>query len=99
MRARDKHFSLVWYTAISINVVGLKLKAWPNEDDSTLMRVPTLDLVWPETLLHSHRLSYALIHFERAQFFMRVDESFLSFVVTLYGLSSTLVLVWPELKA
>ncbi len=39
------------------------------------MRVQTLTLVWHGTLMHSYRLSRALINFERAQIFMRVDES------------------------
>ena len=48
------------------------------------MRVQTLALVWPETLMRSHRLSRTLIDFERAQIFhesqlMRV----LKFEVTL----------------
>ena len=61
------------------------------------MRVQTLALVWPETLMHSRRLSCALIDLKRAQIFTRVDENFHSFVVTLDGLLTTLVLIWPEL--
>ena len=37
-----------------------------------LMRVQTLALVWPETLMHFRRLVCALIDFEPAQFFLRV---------------------------
>ena len=33
------------------------------------MRVETLAPVWPETLMRSHRLSCALVDFERAQIF------------------------------
>ena len=53
---------------------------------------------WPETLVYSHRLLCTLVDLERVHvFFMSVDESFLSFVVTLDGLSTTFVIVWPEL--
>ena len=44
------------------------------------MRVQTLALVWPETLMHSHALSLTL---NVLKFSMRVDDSFLSFVVNL----------------
>ena len=33
------------------------------------MRVQAIALVWSETLMHSHRLSCALIDFERAQIY------------------------------
>ena len=51
---------------------------------SRLLRVQTLALVWPETLIHSHRLSYAAIEFEPAQFVLESRGRL------------SLVLVWPE---
>ena len=58
------------------------------------MRVQTLALVWHGTLVDSRALSSTL---NLLKFLMRADESFLSFLVTLDVLLTTLVLVWPEL--
>ncbi len=71
------------------NLMGIK--PGPNEDESwwefkrgwELMRVQTLTLVWHGTLMHSHRLSCALIDFERVHIFHESRWEF--------------SLVWPEL--
>ncbi len=43
------------------------------------MRVRTLALVWPETLMHFYQLSCALVDFERTQIFDECRWCFLSF--------------------
>ena len=55
---------------------------------------PSCGLELSCSLIDSYALSSSL---NVLKIFMRVDESFLSFVVTLDVLSSTLVLVWAEL--
>ena len=56
------------------------VKPGPNESESCreLMKVETLDLVWPLILMRSRQLSPALIEFEPAQILLRVAECFLS---------------------
>ena len=73
---------------------GYFCKPGPNKDESWWEFKLSLLIVWPETLMRSHALSSAQ---NALKFFVIVDENFLSFPVTLDGLSSTLVLVWPEL--
>ena len=66
-----------------------QIKPGANEDES-----------WWEfklSLSFALKLASTLIDFKRAQFFMRVDENFLSFVASLDELATTLVFVWPEL--
>jgi len=80
---------------------SLLLKPGPNESESCreFMRVQTLDLIWPQTVMRSRRLSPALIEFEPAQIFVESRQEFSlvwpAFVLSRDELSSTVVLVWP----
>ena len=66
------------------------------------MRVQTLALVWPLSLMRSQRLSPNLIGFEPAQIFVESRQEFClvwaAFVLSRDELSSTLVFVWPLLS-
>ena len=62
------------------------MRPFPLVKTRELLRFQTLALVWPETLMHSRRLSCALIEFLNL---LKVVESFLS---------ATPVLVWPGLE-
>jgi len=88
-------------TLRSLPCIALRiLKPGPNESESCreFMRVQTLDLIWSQALMHSRRLSPALIEFEPAQIFVESRREFAlvwsAFVLSRDELSSTLVLVW-----
>ena len=79
---------------IYLKIFAIQCKAFNQSTavkGQTRMRV---DEKFKFSLSFGLKLSCALIDFERAQ---TLHESFLPFVVTLDGLPTTLVLIWPEL--